>query len=151
MWRSGVYRPPHMCHLYTELRIRVQHRNIWHLTPALHFVFFIFIFCLFIYLFIFESYLYHSVTQFQLQMIFLSEWYMYMTMCNDYLTLLNQVLDDSVSLSSQMFLQYWEKSIELPEHMRCCFVTDSSAGCGEHSILILYVVVHHDRQFCRLC
>ena len=44
--------------------------------------------------------------QFQLQMIFVTEWYMNMTMCNDYFTPLNQVVDDSVSLSCQMLLQY---------------------------------------------
>jgi len=78
-----------------------------HLTPypcppvcIFHFYF------LFIYLFVFESYLYHSVMLFQLQMIFVTEWYMNMTMCNGYLTPLNQVVDDSVSLSSQIFLQY---------------------------------------------
>ena len=72
-----------------------------HLTPypcppfcIFHFYF------LFIYLFVFESYLYHSVMLFQLQMIFVTEWYMNMTMCNDYLTLLSQVVDDPVSLSS---------------------------------------------------
>jgi len=65
--------------------------------PPLHFEFFIFIF---VYLFIFGNYLYHFVMLFQLQMIFVTEWCMNMTMCNDYLTLLNQVLDDSVSLSS---------------------------------------------------
>jgi len=36
-------------------------------------------------------------------------------------------------------------------HMWCCVVTNSSAGCAEHSILMSYVVLHHHRQFCRLC
>ena len=49
MLKSDVYHPLHVYHVYSELRIKFRHQSIWHLTPALHFVFFIFIFCLFIY------------------------------------------------------------------------------------------------------
>jgi hypothetical protein len=124
-WRSDVYHLLHMCHVYSELRIKVQHQSIWHITPALH-LHFSFLFS--IYLFIFENYLYHSVMQFQLQMIFVTEWCMNMVMCNDYWALLNQVVDDAVSVKADVF-----------EVLR-----------EVHWISWICVVLCHHRQFCRL-
>jgi hypothetical protein len=54
------------------------------------------------------------------------------------------------AVSSQTVLQAVVSTASL-SYMWWCVITDSSAGCAEHSSLISYVVVRHHRQFCRLC